>query len=346
MRAISATVPGNIIKTRDLTQYYTEEAIEKFISVTGVEERRFADDNTCSSDLCYQAAEQLFEETVLRREDVDALIYVTETPDYKIPGTSVLLQDRLQLKTDTLVYDLNMACGGFIQSLFMAYTYLSTPFINNVLVLIGDTLSKIISLQDMGTGKLMGDAGTAIWVSKGEQFGNSFFSVHTDGSCLKSVYIPSGAFRNPTTIDTLRLRKYDDGSIRNEEQIAMIGEDVFGYAISKLPKDIKRLLEFANVSIEQVDKYAFHQANHFMTAHIAKKAKADMGKLLKSIHKYGNTAGTSIPLCMVENRDKINAGDIILMNAIGAGFTYGTVLLNIADCQILNIKEYKTTSTV
>jgi 3-oxoacyl-[acyl-carrier-protein] synthase-3 len=137
----------------------------------------------------------------------------------------------------------------------------------------------------------------------------------------------------------LEVSEYDDGSKRNLEQVVMNGMDVFSFAISELPKDINRLLLFANIHLDDVDKYAFHQANKFMTERIAKKLKANPEKLLRSIHKYGNTAGVSIPLTLVENRKLIQRNDTILMNAIGAGFAYGTVLINIADCQILELNE-------
>ena len=205
--------------------------------------------------------------------------------------------------------------------------------------MVGDTLSKMTSLQDKSTGMLLGDAGTVIVVGKGEQYGESYFSMYTDGSNIGSVIIPAGGSRMMSSGETLNLKKYEDGSIRSLEHVVMVGPDVFSFAISELPKDIRRLLEFANKSIDEIDKYAFHQANNFMTGFIAKKVKADPDKLLRSIHKYGNTAGTSIPLCMVENRDKIQENESILMNAIGAGFAYGTVLLNIADCEILQLNE-------
>jgi len=119
----------------------------------------------------------------------------------------------------------------------------------------------------------------------------------------------------------------------------MNGMDVFSFAISELPKDVKRLLEFACVTVDDIDKFAFHQANNLMSNFITKKLKVDSNKILRSIQKYGNTAGVSIPLTLVENRTSINKGDSILMNAIGAGFAYGTVMLNISDCEILELNE-------
>lgn len=322
-----------------MTDYYTPEAIEKFIEATGIEERRVISPGLCASDLCELAANQIFEETEVNQEDIDVLVFVCQTPDYKSPGTSIILQDKLGLKKDTIVYDVNMSCSGFIHGMMMAYTFLQMPNINNVMVLVGDTLSKWTSPKDKSTGMLLGDAGIASVFTKGEQYGESYISMQTDGSNYQSVMIIAGQSRMPSSEETLKMKEYEDGSIRSLEQVIMNGSDVFSFAISELPKDIKRLLQYAGKTIDEVDKYAFHQANNFMTNYIAKKSKANPEKILHSIQKYGNTAGTSIPLCMVENRNLINENETFLMNAIGAGFTYGTVLLNIADCKILPLKE-------
>ncbi len=339
IKAISATVPHTIVKTDSLTDYYSKEELDKFIAATGVEQRRFADKDVCASDLCEKSALQIFNETSIARSDIDALFFISQSPDYKIPGTSVILQHKLGLSKDIIVYDVNMSCSGFIHGLLMAYSFLQHPDINNVMIMVGETLSHMISLQDKGTGKLLGDAGTVAVIGKGQQFGESFFSMNSDGSNLNSVILPAGGGRIPSSEETLKMTKHEDGSIRSLEQINMVGEDVFSFAISVLPKDIKKLLAFANKGIDEIDVYAFHQANNFMSNYIAKKAKANPDKILHSIQKYGNTAGTSIPLCMVENRDKIHINNSVLMNAIGAGFAYGTVLINIADCQILPLSE-------
>lgn len=339
IRALSATVPHNVVKTRSMTDYYSPEAIEKFIEATGIEERRIIQKDQCASDLCYKSAEQIFSETDIKPEDIDALFFVSQTPDYKSPGTSIILQDKLGLKKSTLVYDINMSCSGFIHGIMMAYSFLQSPSFNNIMVMVGDTLSKITSVQDKGTGMLLGDAGICCVIGKGTQYGESYFSMNTDGANVQSVILPAGGSRIPSSEETMKMKEYEDGSVRSLEHVIMVGPDVFSFAISNLPKDIKKLLEFAERSIDDIDIYAFHQANDFMTNYIVKKAKANPDKLLHSIQKYGNTAGTSIPLCLVENRNLIKEGKSILMNAIGAGFAFGTVLINIADCKILPLNE-------
>lgn len=339
IKALTATVPRKIVKTIDLVGFFTEEEINKFIEATGVKERRFAENDVCASDLCYKSACNLLEKAGVDRNDIDMIIFVSQTPDYKSPGTSIILQNKLGLKTSTIAYDVNMSCSGFIHGLMMSYSFLQQTEINNVLLLVGDTLTKVTSPKDKGTGLLLGDAGIAAIISKGEQFGESYFSMNTDGAYIDLVKIPAGGARISSSEETFEMQEFEDGSIRSLEQVIMVGTDVFSFAISELPKDINKLLTYANCSVDDIDKYAFHQANNFMTNYVAKKVKANPDKILRSIHKYGNTAGTSIPLCMVENKDEIKEGESILMNAIGAGFAYGTVLLNIADCKIIELSE-------
>ena len=339
IKVLSAVVPKNVVKTRSLTNYFSEEQIEKFIEASGVEERRFIDKDKCASDLCYEAACHIFNSTNIKREDIDICIFVSQTPDYKSPGTSVILHDKLGLQKDTIAYDVNMSCSGFIHGLLLGFSFLNLPVVNNVLLTVGDTLSKVISLKDKSTGMLLGDGGIACILGKGNQYGSSYFSMNTDGAFVDYVKIPAGGSRLPSSTDTLQEKEYGDGSLRTLEQVVMEGSDVFSFAISALPKDVKQLLQFAEISMDEIDKYAFHQANNFMTKFIVKKLNADTSKVLRSIQKYGNTAGVSIPLTLVENKHLIHKNETILMNAIGAGFVYGTVLLNIADCNILEIKE-------
>lgn len=340
IKAISSVVPKKVVKTRDLAGEWSVEHLEKFIAATGIEERRFVNESQCSSDLCMQAAKNIFEKTDIKKEDINMLIYVTQTPDYKVPGTSIAVQEALGLSKNIITYDLCLACSGFIHGVLMAYTFLESPEIENVMVMVGDTLSKVTSPQDHGTGLLLGDAGTATIVGKSDKYGESFFSICTDGANFESVYIPAGGAKMPSSSKTMEPEELPDGSIRTKEQLIMVGDDVFSFAISELPKDIKRLLEFSSKTLDEVDYCVFHQSNSFMMNYIAKKTKVDKSKILHSIEKFGNTAGTSIPLCLTANRECVGGQTkTIVMNAIGAGFTYGTVLLNLVDCIILELDE-------
>lgn len=339
IKSLSATVPKTIVETIKQNDFFSEDQLIKFIETTGVKERRIASKDTCSSDLCYEATINLLNKSDIQSHEIDALIFLSQTPDYRSPGTSIILQDRLKLPKTTLAFDINMTCSGYVYGLFVAYSLVNLEGINNVLLLVGETLSKITSTKDKSSGLLLGDGGSATLISKNEKYGESFFSLNTDGSNYKSVIIPGGGFRNMSSAETLTDKVYEDGSVRNDEQVNMDGMDVFSFTVSELPKDVKRLLSFSGTDLNSIDKFAFHQANKYMIDFIAKKLKIDSQKMLYSIQKYGNTSGVSIPLTLADQKHHINNNDLLLMTAIGAGLSWGTILMKLIDCEILDVKE-------
>lgn len=339
IKSISATVPKNKIKTINQTSFFEEKHLINFINTTGVEERRIANNGICSSDLCYDAAMNLFDKTDISRDDINVLIFLSQTPDYRVPGTSIILQEKLNLPKSTIAFDVNMTCSGYLYGLFLAYSIVNLAGINNVLLLVGETLSKITSDKDKTTGLLLGDGGCATIITKNEKFGDSFFSLNTDGSNINSVIVPGGGFRNMSSESTLIQKHYDDGNIRSDEQLKMDGLDVFSFAVSEIPKDVKNILNFTGLNMSDIDKIIFHQSNKYMMDVIAKKLKVDLSKMLYSIQKFGNTSGVSIPLTMVYKKELILNNQTLLLNAIGAGFSWGTVILKMVDCEILNLNE-------
>jgi len=339
IKTLSVTIPKTVVQTINQKNILTDDQLIKFIETTGVKERRIATQDICSSDLCYDAALNIFNKTNINPNEIDALIFLSQTPDYRVPGTSIILQDKLKLPKSTIAFDINLTCSGYIYGLFLAYSIANLPGIRNVLLLVGETLSKITSTADKSTGLLLGDGGSATIISKNDKFSDSFFSLNTDGSNYESVIIPGGGFRNMSSLKTLENKTYEDGSERNDEQIRMDGMEVFSFAVSEIPKDVKNLLNFASMDVSDIDKIVFHQSNKFMMDVIAKKAKVDLSKMIYSIQKYGNTSGVSIPSAMADNKELLKNNDTLLLNGIGAGFSWGSIILKLTDCEILDINE-------
>jgi 3-oxoacyl-[acyl-carrier-protein] synthase-3 len=186
---------------------------------------------------------------------------------------------------------------------------------------------------------LLGDAGCATIISKDRKYGSSYFSLNTDGGSYESVIIPAGGYRNMSSKESLEKKTYPDGSIRCDEQLKMDGLDVFSFAVSQIPKDVKKILDYAEMDQSCIDKIVFHQSNKYMMDIIAKKAKVDLSKMIYSIHKFGNTSGVSIPSAIADNKELFQNNDSLLLNAIGAGFSWGSAILNLVDCSILEISE-------
>lgn len=339
--AMSACVPKNIIKNLEYTQYFPAEDVAKLVEKTGIQERRFADANICSSDLCYAAAERLFVDNNIDRSTIDVLIFITQTPDYRMPANSLLLQERLHLPQTTMAFDITLGCSAFIYGLSVAYSLLQQESIHRVLILDGETRSKVYSPKDRKTAFLFGDGGIAALVEKGNKFGNSYISINSDGSMADAIKINGGGYRNPSSTETLRERVVDQyGNIRTDEQGYMDGESVFNFVASKIPKDIKKLCENTGTDLFSMDYYVFHQANNFMNQYLIHKLKLDNTKIPSTIEKFGNTSSVSVPLTIVsELKDKLKGEHKVLLSAFGVGLTWATAIVPFVDCKISDIVE-------
>lgn len=339
IKAMSACVPKKIVSNRDLGYLIPEDEIEKTISNIGVVERRVVDDDVCASDLCYKAALKLMEDNNIDPASIDVLLFMSQTSDYRIPATSPILQHRLGLSIDTLCLDLSLGCSGFVFALSTAFAYASMEGVNRVLLLDGETFSKIVNKRDKVDWPLYGDGATATLVEKGD-FGESTFILKSDGSGKDAVIIRDG-MRNKITPESCVEKTEEEGNIRTGLEVFMDGMAVFNFAMKRVPKSIKEIVEVTGTSMDDIDWLVFHQANKFMTDFFVKKLKFDAKKVPYCIQKYGNTSSTSVPLTIVsELHDKLKSGDCIVMSGFGAGLSWGTAMLRMGDCKVSPVIEY------
>lgn len=340
IRAVAACVPSDILTINSLTDLFTEKEAETFISGTGVQEKRIASSGVCTSDLCYAAAKKLLEDNEISPDSIDAILFMSKTPDYIIPTTSALLQDRLGLNKSVLAMDLRLACSGYVYALSTAYAYASTEGIDRVLLLCGDVNSKIVSRKDKSAFPVFGDGGSATLIEKGD-FADSFFDFGTDGSRAFSVSIPSeNGGRNPITENSLIKEADGNGNVRNQLQMNMHGMDVFSFAISTVPKSIKSVIEFSKQQVCDIDNFFIHQANRFIIQTVAKKLKIQMGKVPVNIDRFGNTSSASIPLLLCSEfygqEAKIGKS---CMCGFGSGLSWASAVQDLSGIKISKIVE-------
>lgn len=338
---IAACVPKQTIDNYHYTQYFPEDVVRKVVDKIGIYERRFADEHTCASDLCFAAAEQLIADLQVDKNEIDVLIFISQTPDYRMPATAFLLQERLGLPKTTMAFDLTLGCSAFLYGLSIGYSLLQQPHIRKVLLLDGETRSKVYSPKDRKTAFLFGDAGAAILLEKGEKYGNSYFSLNSDGSMADTIKIEGGGYRMPSSEETLRERVVDEyGNIRSLEHGYMDGDDVFNFVASKVPKDIKYLCAEVGEDVQSMDYYLLHQANNFMNQFLVKKLKLDEKKVPSSIAKFGNTSSASIPLTIVsELQNQLSGNKKLMLSAFGVGLSWGTAILQTSECHICELVE-------
>lgn len=338
---MAAAVPKGIIDNYNYDLYFTREEIKEVVDKIGVKERRIADEKICSSDLCFAAAEKLLAETNVNRDEIDLLIFISQTPDYRMPATSVLLQDRLKLPTSTMTLDINLGCSAFLYGLVVAYSMIASGGIHKVLILDGETRSKVYSLKDRKTGFLFGDGGISALIERGEKFGSSWFSLNSDGSRESLIKIPAGGYRKMSSCETVAEKVVDQyGNIRSEEQGYMNGADVFNFVIHEVPRDFNKLLNCSGVGIQDIDYFIFHQANSYINSYLAKKLKLPEDKIPSTIAKFGNTSSVSIPLTIVsELRNKLVNHKRLLLSGFGVGLTWGTAIIDVENCYIGEVVE-------
>lgn len=330
---LSAGVPENIIET-DTYNLMTPDQIEHFIQSTGVERRRRATSNQCTSDLCVAAAEQLIEDLGWEKQEIDLLVFASHTGDYKLPSTSCILQNRLGLPTECMAFDINHGCSGFLYGLSIIANLMSTGNFHKGLLLVGNTQSKNVSYEDKSTYMIFGDAGAVAALEYAPADGDSFdFHFMTDGSQLESVYVPHGGYRHPITPESFVVEDCGDGIKRNKTNLIMDGMDVFAFANKYLPRSVNALVEHFGIDREKdVDYFVMHQANKFLCDKVMKKSGMPVEKSFFSYKNFGNSSGASIPLTMVtEMKDILNqeGRKNILSTAIGGGFSLASAMIKV-----------------
>ena len=340
IKGISCCVPKNTERNIDL-ELITQEEIRKFIEVTGVEERRIAMKEISTSDLCCEAAEQLISNLNWQKDEIEILIFVSQTGDYLLPVSSSILQNRLGLSTQCMAFDVPLGCSGYVYGISIIAGMMKTAGFKKGLLLAGDTISKIVSKTDKSTLPLFGDAGSATAFEIDEKAGNIFFDLGTDGSGYKTIIVPDGGARNRINEDSLKVNKIEEGISRSSCDLVLDGMDVFSFGISQGPKTVNKLIEKFAIDKEKVDYFIFHQANMMMNKMIAKKLKLPVEKVPYSLKHFGNTSSATIPLTIVsELKDQIlNQSSNLLMCGFGVGLSWGTMLVEDAKIECLDLIE-------
>lgn len=339
IKGVAACVPSKIEENKDITNI---PDLEKLIKTTGVERRHVVKTETCTSDLCFKAAEKLIEELNWDKNDIEGLVFVSQTPDYILPATSPLLQDRLGLSKDCFTLDISLGCSGYIHGLSTLAGYMQTGGIKKALLLVGDTSTKGCSADDKSTYPLFGDAGTATALEYNEQEEGFLFHLASDGSGYKAIIINDGGYRSPYNHTSLDMQHIEDGISRNNLQLVLDGMDVFSFGISKAPETVNSLISKFGINKERIDYFFFHQANLMMNDRIRKKLQLTEDKVPYSLKNFGNTSSASIPLTMVtETAAGLKNGENqIIACGFGVGLSWGSVKCSTKNLTIPDLIYY------
>ncbi|MCD4680410.1 MAG: ketoacyl-ACP synthase III [Bacteroidales bacterium] len=325
---ISACVPKKEVDNMDY-KWISRKERELFIQQVGVRKRRVVDGNTTAADLCFTAAEKLIADLRWDKNEIEAIILVTQSGDYVIPASSIILQDRLGLSHNCLAFDINLGCSGYVYGLSVIGSMITSGNIKKALLLVGDTSTFNASYRDKSTYPLFGDAGTASAIEYSEGYPEMSFNLQSDGSGYKAIYVHDGGVRNFVSKDTLKQKKISDGIYRNKLQLTLDGIKVFGFSLREVVPNIKTLAKHLDTNIDQYDYFVFHQANRIINQTLIKMLKVPSEKMPLSLGKYGNTSSASIPMTIVsELGEDIRKKNLNLMlSGFGVGLSWGSAVV-------------------
>ncbi len=327
---IATAVPARRFDNLKDTTAFDPAEVQKVTKMAGVAARHVADEATCSSDLCDAAAERLLSAIGWEAASVDALLFVTQTPDYIMPSSACLLHQRLRLSDRCAAFDVGLGCSGYPYGLWLATMMLQTGSARRVLLLHGETPTRYALESDRSVSLLFGDAGSATALETAQNAGAWHFVLHTDGGGANDLIIEGGGFRNRFPADS-RLH-----------YVSMQGANVFNFTLQRVPVLIEDTLTLAGLARDQVDYYIFHQANQFIMKHLLQKAGLAPDRVPFILKEYGNTGGPSVPLTLTQG-GLARAADRpmrLMLLGYGVGLSWGSAVVDLApDAPLLHVEK-------
>jgi 3-oxoacyl-[acyl-carrier-protein] synthase-3 len=348
---ISAVVPKEEIRLADELEFFGGDIkkAQRVTKMVGIDRRRVAPEGVTPADLCQQAAERLMTYMSLDTNTVDAIILVTQHPDYTQPATACILQDKLNLPKTCAAFDVNQGCAGYVYGLWIAFSFIESNAASRVLLLAGDCMARQFDKDNRITAPVFGDCGTATMIDRTETNRPSWFILGTDGSGAEALMIPAGGARIPLPKDIkdyapMCERIYDaKGTPWRLNWIYMDGEAIFDFTINVIPPHIKNILEYSRKNTNDIDLFIPHQANKQIISIIAEKVGISEDKtLMEAFEKYGNTAVASIPMAICEwlQEGTVNATKMSLITGFGIGLSWASAVTDIKDIVCAGVGEF------
>jgi len=329
IKYIDYYLPEKILTNEMIVEQFPEWTVDKIEKKIGIKERHITVDGETASDLAIKAAEKLFEKNGIERNQIDYLIFVTQSPDYHLPTTACLIQTRLGLSKKITAIDVNLGCSGFVTGLSLAKAIIVSGQAKNVLLLTAETYSKYLHERDKSNRTIFGDGAAATLVST-EGFAEvGEFVIGTDGEGAKNLIVKTGCARHPQPMNDL---KFDDfGNPYSSDNLFMDGPAILNYSLDSIPQLVKDVLEKNELKMDDINLHVYHQANIFLANLERRKLKIPQDRYYCNIEHVGNTVSSTIPiaLCLALQDGSIKDGGNILSVAQGLGYTWGGFVLKI-----------------
>lgn len=332
---VVSCVPSRQLTNDYFGEIFGEDKVNDVVKMIGVQTRRWTDETTTTRDLCRHAGEHLLAKLGWEASSVDALIFVSQTPDFRLPATACALQADLGISPGCIAFDVNLGCSGYPYALWLGMTMVQTGAARRVLLAVGDTISKMADPHDRATALLFGDAGTMTAIERGDSVDRAHFILGSDGTGATNLIVPTGAFKDYSLSNDPRL----DG--KNPACLYMDGGQIFNFTLRSVPPLVGRTVEYAEKTIEEHDYFLFHQANLFMLKHLAKKSKLPAEKTPTNIDRFGNTSCASIPLLMTTDiaEQLQKRACRLAMIGFGVGYSWASASLEVGPLEVAETIE-------
>ena len=325
IKAITYYLPFQILNNSDLVKEFPEWSVEKIASKVGINERHISAPEETSADMAEKAARLLFTEYNISPSDIDFVMLCTQSPDYFLPTTACILQNRLGISTKSGALDFNLGCSGFVYGLALAKGLIQSGVSRNVLLITSETYTKFIHTKDKGNRTIFGDAAAATFISKNGFAEIQNFSLGTDGRGADKLIVKTGGMRNPPKIKDLTID--NEGNSVSSDHLFMDGTEIFSFTLETVPLLVKETLESNELIQDQIDLFIFHQANKYMMNFLRRKIKIDENKFYYYLEKVGNTVSSTIPIAIKEALNENRLSGNVLLAGFGVGYSWaGTVL--------------------
>ncbi|MBT3398381.1 MAG: ketoacyl-ACP synthase III [Rhodospirillaceae bacterium] len=328
---IGVALPNNVVSNEDLRAQYPDWDFDRLEARTGVMSRHIATDGETALDLAFAACESLKANGAL--DGIDGLLFCTETPDYPIPSNACLLHGKLELPRNVLALDINMGCSGYLYSLEVARSLITSGAASRILLATADTYSRLINPGDRSTRVLFGDGAAASIITAADDDASGIIdlSLGSEGKFYDRFIVPAGGTRTPLSDATAIETEDRSGNIRTPADITMEGFQVLSFFNGVIPKHVRGVLEANDLTLDDVDLFVFHQASQVALDSIAKALKIPAEKLVNKLATTGNLVSASVPVALAMARDDGTArpGQLAILCGFGVGLSWGTALVRL-----------------
>jgi len=333
VKDIASYLPKGELTNEALARELGDWDAAKIYEKTGILSRRIAAANECSSDLAVGAAQALFARGACAPEDIDYLLLCTQSPDYFLPTTACLVQNRLRLKTSCGAIDFNQGCSGFVYGLSLAKSLVESGIARNVLLITAETYSKFINPRDRSVRTLFGDAAAATLVAAVDESDELIgpFVFGTDGRGADNLIVRAGGLRQPISEEATIEREDKGGNWRSDANLFMNGAEIFNFTLTAVPKAIETLLQCSGGGIDDVDYFVFHQANRFMLDRLRNKLAIAQEKFCLEMESCGNTVSSTIPIALERAKadGRVHKGDKVMVVGFGVGYSWAAAMMRV-----------------